>query len=1131
MQRKVAGRPRKALEDLKPKSLRQRARRLEKTALAKVTGGQELQQFQEDLLALLETKTGERLLSEVCANLKVSQNHQQVVQNFKEIYHEMKPELEGGKRKNSANAGAVVSAFGAGTTYGFLEDVLKIPRGLARTWRSLAKKKGKLPEFFTASYPSGVHRPGMLLQIKAALVQFFKSQTYILSGAKRETRNLGISKSELERRLFAFFPELLRRVARENPLLLEHSKNPTRVQVSMAKAVEAARTEGFDQQDEFELRKAYADALYLARVVKRRTFKWNEPAVEEGEESSFNRHEEDDDGHVLVIDDPDQPLDEVEVSAPSGVQSYHVPAMSTFWAVLKASKVRYTTAIHAHECPLHDNGPLWELQFAQVVDARIFNVEDKGLEQRQRELAAKVKRYRDHIEQYVVQRPFVKELERNLQPGECILYRDFVNQYNANQGKVANLQLVILTRDVIGGPLKVQKISNFCSDKDTAACDAFFVADVMAFHLQPKGKHSTGLLSGFSKIYQCGDHGPHFVSRHTVLNESRFHELYGVEFENHFLCSYHAYNRCDGAGVESKRLAEQAIKARGGPVRGYEYAALINESAYIDHVAFPFERINRSAKLFPAVKDLAKVTHLKRMCEVLYRHDPPLPVVSSSSLSSSATSAPPPRSSSCSCSATSSPSSSSSSSESSSASSSSSSSTSSSSSESSSSESSSSESSSSESSSSSSLSTSSSSHCGSCGCDHGSPTQDDCFTIGVFRCRRVSGGKDPLVMHELQAGRGPELLCQVCSTRHAESACPNKHVPSFASRDDLPIPDPARFGSTQVDRKGKVKSAEEYPYECPVKCGKLYKTPGICNKHLNTKHSAALADPKQPDVILYPIPTRAKRKSAASTRAKRKSTASTPAKPPPTTAVSSAPPSSALASAASSASRSLPSPASPSSASSSASRSSPSSPSTLPARRSSRNKKPRYEAAGAPNGEAYVEDEDCDEDEDEAYEDEAYEETEEEKEGLEEMNDSEQQSDSEEQLEQPDDQRVIQFKDGSTLVQGEILLVEYGSRHCLCEVLDVNAEESVSVQFWGRITVSGRYYPSWTDKQGEENFMTDERRDQLHGKSQTLDPTANYHPISATQITHREITLTSGVPPANIAVLIGTPIIAAPARK
>jgi hypothetical protein len=56
---------------------------------------------------------------------------------------------------------------------------------------------------------------------------------------------------------------------------------------------------------------------------------------------------------------------------------------------------------------------------------------------------------------------------------------------------VANLQLVILSRDKIGAPLTVQKISNFCSDKDSASCDSFFVADVMAFHLTPKSKHSS----------------------------------------------------------------------------------------------------------------------------------------------------------------------------------------------------------------------------------------------------------------------------------------------------------------------------------------------------------------------------------------------------------------------------------------------------------------------------------------------------------------------------------------------------------------------------------------------------------------------------------------------------------------
>jgi hypothetical protein len=489
---------------------------------------------------------------------------------------------------------------------------------------------GKLPDFITAQYPQGVTRDKVVLQLKAHLVKFFLSQTYVLSGAKRDTRSLGISKSELERRLFALLPEILRRLAREFPDLLADSEKkpkeaPTRLQVSMVTAQEAALRDGFDQEAEFELRKAYADAVYLARVAQRRTFKWDEEAAEVGDESEFNRHEEDDDAKNVPMIDEDADIVGVP-DAPPGVEEYHVPAMATFWGVLKKSKIRYTRAIPAHECPLHDNGPLWELQFQQVFDARIFLPDDEALLRRERVLAAKVQRYRLHIEQYEEQRPFIKELERNLAPGECVLYRDFVNQYNANGTKVANLQLVVLSRKEIGAPLTAQKISNFCSDKDTASCDAFFVADVMAFHLEPKGEHSSGLLSGFHKIYQCGDHGPHFVSRHTVLNESRFHELYGVEFENHFLCSYHAYNRCNGAGVESKRLAVQAKKARGGPIKGHDYALLVNESAYIDHVAFSYDRINRDATLFPDPKELEKIQHRKRMCQIRYRHGPFLPV-------------------------------------------------------------------------------------------------------------------------------------------------------------------------------------------------------------------------------------------------------------------------------------------------------------------------------------------------------------------------------------------------------------------------------------------------------------------------------------------------------------------------
>jgi hypothetical protein len=99
--------------DLKPKSLRQRARRLEQAALAKVAGSQDVLQFETDLLALLSTKTGERRLSEICAKMRVSRDSQQVIQNFKSIVDLMKSEKEdgSGKRKNSANVAAVVSAF------------------------------------------------------------------------------------------------------------------------------------------------------------------------------------------------------------------------------------------------------------------------------------------------------------------------------------------------------------------------------------------------------------------------------------------------------------------------------------------------------------------------------------------------------------------------------------------------------------------------------------------------------------------------------------------------------------------------------------------------------------------------------------------------------------------------------------------------------------------------------------------------------------------------------------------------------------------------------------------------------------------------------------------------------------
>jgi hypothetical protein len=116
------------------------------------------------------------------------------------------------------------------------------------------------------------------------------------------------------------------------------------------------------------------------------------------------------------------------------------------------------------------------------------------------------------------------------------------------------------------------------------------------------------------------------------------------------------------------------------------------------------------------------------------------------------------------------------------------------------------------------------------------------------------------------------------------------------------------------------------------------------------------------------------------------------------------------------------------------------------------------------------------------------------------------------------------------LTEGEILLVEYEGRHCLCEVFEVQADQSFTVQFWGRATLTGRYYPSWTDDEGDEDFMVDEKRDtrmkeaEANADALQLDPTTNTDPIPHAQILYRNIALKKGFPPRHISKLINTRI-------
>ena len=85
-----------------------------------------------------------------------------------------------------------------------------------------------------------------------------------------------------------------------------------------------------------------------------------------------------------------------------------------------------------------------------------------------------------------------------------------------------------------------------------------------------------------------------------------------------FLCSYHAFNRCDGAGVVGKRLAKVQQKQSKGPVGAAARSDLINTSAYHNHVSFSFDTINRGVDVFPAGLD--KLPHARQCCDIKYHH-------------------------------------------------------------------------------------------------------------------------------------------------------------------------------------------------------------------------------------------------------------------------------------------------------------------------------------------------------------------------------------------------------------------------------------------------------------------------------------------------------------------------------
>jgi hypothetical protein len=236
----------------------------------------------------------------------------------------------------------------------------------------------------------------------------------------------------------------------------------------------------------------------------------------------------------------------------------------------------------------------------------------ESLLRKKRALETDVRKYHLHLRQFEVCRPYVKQVEENLKPGECLMYRDFVNQYT-HDGKCVNLVLVVMWREEEHHELNILKIHNICTDKDSNSSDPYFVAAVMKHQLKSE------LFDKFHTIYCSGDHGTHFSAVQTIYNEGTFFEKYGKKFVVLFLCSYHAYNRCDSAGVEAKRILAKMTRRNQETNYSGVIADLINASAYENAVCTPFEWITRTEMVFPEPVQ-ASGEGLRFYCEFQYEY-------------------------------------------------------------------------------------------------------------------------------------------------------------------------------------------------------------------------------------------------------------------------------------------------------------------------------------------------------------------------------------------------------------------------------------------------------------------------------------------------------------------------------
>jgi hypothetical protein len=444
---------------------------------------------------------------------------------------------------------------------------------------------------------------------------FFEKYTGVYSGSDNGVRKMEMPKSTMAFRLYAELPGMYRELSISHPELVQ-GKSDSRLGKGILEANKRALEPGFNAALEASVRFDMARSRYNAKLLKKRLAKNRDimPARLPGRaEPMFSEL-------MYEMEDLIFPV-----------------ADRTFYRTLKKMNVKWQTNAKPYVCPVCLEGPS-DAAMLQVVLNEMGTIKAKQkqlhligneptelekerlrlklahLSSQQQKLDAKQKEYKLHLKQYAVCRPYVDDIIKNLQPGECLVFRDFVNQYGTDGTKIGNLQLVVLYRTKVGGLVRQLKVSNFNRKPTT---DWFFVRDVMDFHLKGKLRGGSGLFDEFDRIYISGDHGSHFAAKQNIYFESTIFELYKKTVLLVFLCSYHCYNRCDAAGVYSKQLSIACAREKKVLKESADYAMAMMDDASCDTLGYDFKDINRSLLILEAeLKDA--YCNLRKMCEFVF---------------------------------------------------------------------------------------------------------------------------------------------------------------------------------------------------------------------------------------------------------------------------------------------------------------------------------------------------------------------------------------------------------------------------------------------------------------------------------------------------------------------------------